>query len=178
MSNSSDPIDTSSQKPPRHRADKPFSNVVRAVVISWVLLGTLLVGAVALLGPEHFAEVVVITVASGLIAIGSLLPGLLTQRWRENTAKLRSNRRPNPNYASALMLGVLLRLIATVALFVMCRYQMAAPVAWIAALTIFWYVVLTSVEVACLARNLPLADHLGILAATSLSLESLNRWNP
>ncbi|MGB7343326.1 MAG: hypothetical protein WBD20_03880, partial [Pirellulaceae bacterium] len=43
----------------------------------------------------------------------------------------------------------------TVALFVLCRYQLAGSVKWIAAVILGWYVVLTFTEIAMLAHSLP-----------------------
>lgn len=54
-----------------------------------------------------------------------------------------------------MVFGVMIRLTGTVALFLSCRYHMATPTTWVAAMTIGWYVLLTFVDISVLARELP-----------------------
>ena len=53
---------------------------------------------------------------------------------------------------SAFTVGIALRLFGTVALFLMCRYQLGQQSGAIAALVGVWYVLLTSVEVVSIAK--------------------------
>lgn len=53
----------------------------------------------------------------------------------------------NSLVGSLLLIGVTIRLVGTVALFLVCRYQMDYSASAVAAITIGWYVYLTFVEV-------------------------------
>jgi hypothetical protein len=99
-------------------------------------------------------EALVLAVASLLIAYGSLLPLKLGRDERDHGVRVDESELASRR-TSSLVAGVLIRLLGTVALFLTCRYHMATSVGIIAAMTIGWYVLLTSIEVFVLARELP-----------------------
>jgi hypothetical protein len=147
---------------------KPVGAFTGALIVSgvvWLSLSVVLITVVSLMAAGYLRETILVTLLSGLVAAISLTPGLVSE-W---TLKLNSQRskqavqsasaaKANQNYLGPVFGGIILRLVATVALFVMCRYQFAESANWIAALTIGWYVVLTVVEVTLLAKKLPKLD--------------------
>ncbi|QDT13241.1 hypothetical protein [Planctomycetes bacterium K23_9] len=154
-------------------AAKPARVFTGALVVSgmvWVALSLILILAVTVFAVEFVRQTVLVTVLSGIVAAVSLMPGLVSE-W---TPQLASNRTVSAstkkqNYLGPVFGGIILRMVATVALFVMCRYQFAESVNWIAALTIGWYVVLTCVEVTWLARKLPQLDATSTVAPLIVS---------
>jgi hypothetical protein len=99
-------------------------------------------------------EALVLAVVSLLIAYGSLLPLKFARDDRDDGVRVDQTELASRRTAS-LVAGVMIRLLGTVALFLTCRYHMATAVGVIAAMTIGWYVLLTSIEVFVVARELP-----------------------
>jgi hypothetical protein len=143
---------------------EPVAAFTRALVVSgivWFSLSVMLISAISFLAIDYLRETMLVTLLSGLVAAVSLTPGLVSEwSFRLSTHPGQASRaaKANQNYLGPVFGGIILRLVATVALFVMCRYQFAESVNWIAGLTIGWYVVLTAVEVTVLAKNLPKLD--------------------
>ncbi len=133
------------------RFDSVFAHALAVVLAAWIVGAALLMATQAWYAPQHFAAVGMVTAFSGLVAVVALLPGLLVAGW--STASPRG--RAENDYSTPLMASVILRLVGTVALFLLCRYQMAAADELIAAVVVGWYVFLTIVEVTALARRLP-----------------------
>jgi hypothetical protein len=148
---------------PVHQA-APFLSALAWVAAAWAV-GAVAVGifclvasTVASLDPLAAG---VITSGSGLIACGAMLAG----GWLYRQLSPRSSpadSEPNHAQANALLAatlaGMFLRLVGTVALFLSCRYHLAASVEVIGTMTVAWYLYLTSVEVAALARELKRFD--------------------
>ena len=132
----------------------------------WFVVAAALMVLVMATTPNHFKVSLVITVISGMIAMLSLAPGVIGEWSGQTDAKTNSDSYVRQNYLGPLFGGIVLRLVATVALFVLCRYQMADSIHWIASLTIGWYVVLTTTEVVLLVRKLPTTDRLRIHSTT------------
>ena len=124
---------------------------------AWIVFGLVVVGVVMSCWPGLFVEAVVISVASGATAMVSLVPGFVPQI-RSVDGQTGQDTNGRQNYINCVFSGMILRLVATVALFVLCRYQMAASDQWIAGMIISWYAVLTAVEVIVLARYFPQSD--------------------
>ncbi len=118
--------------------------------LAWLLVDNLR-RATSVVKPD---EALVLAVVSLLIAYGSLLPLRFGRNERGNGVRADKNELASRRTAS-LVAGVMIRLLGTVALFLTCRYQMATPAGVIAAMTIGWYVLLTSIEVFVVARELP-----------------------
>lgn len=143
-----------------------FTGVLLTLGLAWLLAGSFLIAAVALTANNHLRETILVTVLSGIVAAISLVPGLVGE-WTPQPSGKNQLTGSNPNHMGPVFGGIILRLIATVALFVMCRYQFAQSVHWIAALTIGWYVFLTSVEVTLLSRRLPNLDAASVVRPRS-----------
>lgn len=159
---------------------RPFGTTARFVSIAWLacaLLLTLSWMTFALFEVETFFKIievsiiqcVAIALASLVIAIGSLIPGIV----REYDAELGTirefpiikrtiKRSLNEDDVEAASLGILpefvvsglLRLVATVALFMICRYCMPVQDKLIAAWVLGWYLVLALTEVIVLSKVL------------------------
>ncbi len=96
----------------------------------------------------------VLAVASLFFSYASLLPLKLGRDDRVDGVRA-DERALASRRTSRLVAGVMIRLLGTVALFLTCRYHMATSAGVIAAMTIGWYVLLTSIEVVVVARELP-----------------------
>lgn len=121
---------------------RSFARALAWVIAPWAMAAVVMVAVVNSLNPALLSMAVIIAIASVLIACLSMLPGLL-------------RRAQSGGIVVAVMAGIMIRLIGTVALFLTCRYHMASPVEMIAAMTIGWYVLLTSIEVFVLIRESP-----------------------
>ena len=88
------------------------------------------------------SDMVLVAVGSLLVAYVSMLPGLRLSRLESS-------------FYGAMLAGITIRLLGTVALFLTCRYQLASSADLIAGMAIGWYVLLTSIEVITLSRRLP-----------------------
>jgi hypothetical protein len=100
----------------------------------------------------------VIAFASAAIAVLSMIPGLLTVANRSTSARPEHPTEAHwSRFAGSLAAGMMIRVTGTVALFLTCRYHMATTTEMIAGMTIGWYLLLTSLEVLVLARELPKA---------------------
>lgn len=116
----------------------------------------------AILGSGHFArtgiqpgEAIAIGVASLLVSYASFAPEYLGRRRAPASPTIPEGSGIAQRQSGRLVAGVVIRLIGTVALFLTCRYHMATPMELVAAMTITWYVLLTSVDVAVLVCELP-----------------------
>lgn len=128
--------------------------VVVVGLVLWLFAGALRLDQTS--GPEAL----VIAVASGVIAAVAMLPSLRAVASRP--AGETGSSRPQGEAANrwsgisaAVMAGTVIRMVGTVALFLTCRYHMASTTEMIVAMTIGWYVLLTSIEVIVLGRVLP-----------------------
>ncbi len=145
---------------PHHRSDvtqRELATVARsafrAVALLWLLAAAVVFIASTALSTDNAWAAVVITIGSGLIAATAMLAPIVLP-----TVKARRMRAGQTgsihHFFVAAAAGMTLRLIGTVALFLTCRYHLAASTEMIAAMTIGWYIFLTSVEVTILARDL------------------------
>ena len=133
------------------RFDSVFAPALAVVFAAWLAGATFLLAAQAWFAPQHLAAIGMVTAFSGLVAVFALMPGLFMC----GSSTPSPNGRAKNDYSTPLMASVILRLVGTVALFLLCRYQMAASDELIAAAVVGWYVFLTIVEVTALARRLP-----------------------
>lgn len=119
-----------------------------------------------------WSEAMVIAVASGIIGVIAMLPSLLSLRGiKHQTGQSSRSQRGLAEHwtsiAAAVLAGTGIRMIGTVALILTCRYQMASTTEMIVAMTIGWYLLMTTIEVIALGRLLPAhARSLGHLFAT------------
>ncbi|MGB7344635.1 MAG: hypothetical protein WBD20_10500, partial [Pirellulaceae bacterium] len=131
-----------------------FLNAAKVVSVVWVLVAVVFLSATRVFAAGHLREMIVISVLSGLIALVSLVPGLVGELTRRFAPESPTTASEQQNHLGPLFGGIILRMLGTVALFVLCRYQLAGSVKWIAAVILGWYVVLTFTEIAMLAHSL------------------------
>jgi hypothetical protein len=154
MSRSIDPVAER-----RELYSRPFTRAMRVSTLAWagalvLSLATWTVARVTLSTPIRLGDALLLAVASLVVSYASLVPALLAG-WLM-AGRSEGDRSGLGQQQSGLMVaGVMIRLTGTVALFLTCRYQMATPTAWVAAMTIGWYALLTFVDVSVLARELP-----------------------
>ena len=149
-----------------HRLDRtataagpaPFAWATAWVVaVSLAATGISAAASVWLQGPLPAAvqigltNAMLIGICSGMIAVISLTPGLIIEFSLRDTHSEEGPR----DYTSAVLAGILIRLLGTVALFLLCRYQMAPSADTIAGWILGWYILLTATEVVVLAKRLP-----------------------
>ncbi len=135
-----------------------FHRALLAAITAWFVGLGVSEAAIYIIATEHFGLATIIAVCSGGIAILAMVPGVLLER---------AASRPTAGYFTVLMASIVLRLIGTVALFVLCRYHMANSLEIAAILTIVWYVYLSTVEVVVLAKQLSRLDQNSRFAASS-----------
>jgi len=160
--NSSDPVfeEQASASCRRLGRPRPASRAHRAVAVTWLAGTPVVVAVTAMLSPELVGPLLAISLASGVIAHGSLLP-ISSPRTAPPAAVTatgageRGDRAVGTALFAATVASTGVRLLGTVALFLWCRYQMAAPVVLTAGATLGWYALLTAVEIGTLSCHLP-----------------------
>ncbi|WP_068266627.1 hypothetical protein [Rubripirellula obstinata] len=142
-----------------HVADL-FASVAWRVSAAWMAgcLALLLVVIAFAIGEKQFItsdQIIWVSLASGLITLASLVPGLVIGRGVPADKVARSG---TAIVATSAALGI--RFAGTVALFVACRYHFGEESSSIVFLVIGWYVFLTSIEVHGLAGGLTSLDRI------------------
>ena len=146
--------------PPRSDHHVPPQREIRSLAIvigfkislTWIIiLGASLIGGAALL-PKEMLET---TTTSNyfLISLGNLFVAYLTLmplRHLGQKLALGENRGAPKSVAAAgvssvMLSGMAIRFIGTIALFVVCRYQMAASDDFIALTCIAWYLIFSAI---------------------------------
>lgn len=123
-----------------------------AIAVAWacaVLVVWLLVTAEAVRVDQRLLNFV--AVGSGVVAVFAGLPGVVTEMFPgsgESAGRI----------TIGFSVGVIIRLLGTVALVALCSYHLPAAKKEIAGMILAWYVYLTSVDVAVLAMLLPRQD--------------------
>jgi hypothetical protein len=138
-----------------HSLKRSYARALRWMIAGW-LVGIAFV--VPLVGSDSgmLPDALAIAVASAAIACLSMIPGFLTLTHTRKPARPeRQTETHGSRFAGSLAAGMLIRVTGTVALFLTCRYHMATTTEMIAGMTIGWYLLLTSLEVLVLARELP-----------------------
>lgn len=134
---------------------RSFATALVGVIVAWTVFTAALLIWTGQQDTQLFADTVVISVASVVIAISSVLPGLLMQF---DLASDDSQSQVSQLWGCvtvALAAGMMIRVVGTVALFLTYRYHMASSSEMIAGMTLGWYVILTAIEVMVLAKTLP-----------------------
>jgi hypothetical protein len=134
---------------------RSFVHALTWVMIGWSIVTSILLFTIDLRNTPMFTDTLVIAVASGVIACVSVLPGMLMQFVVPKGAAGCQSAEPWGRLTAALAVGMMIRSIGTVALFLTYRYHLASSTEMIAGMTLGWYVFLTSIEVLVLARTLP-----------------------
>lgn len=114
---------------------------------AWLLTTACVAGLQAWLAPEWLTPSLLIAAASGSISLAALLPGAFLQR------SSGPNVSPSQLLMQAAMGAMAIRIVGTVALTALCQYHMGESMRPMAFLILGYYVVLTSAEVALIARR-------------------------
>lgn len=141
-----------------------YRRALRCVLGVWLVSGLGLHLSFAGIGSDLLGWSMFIWLASGLVAALALLPGCLWPK-RQQTER----------HGGDLLFGVIasigIRFAGTVALFGLCRYHDDRSAEATAAFVCGWYLLLTCVEVAALAKQLSAWQlSAGESAATDLSV--------
>jgi len=127
----------------------------------WSISFALVSLATYLFAPEMLLQSAWIGLASGAVSAAALLPSFKLDSFKldrvnsvTNPEDLGDRQMREANAYTVSIFGAMaIRVTGTVALFLLCRYQMGLPLPMIALLVCGWYVLLTSVEVSLLARS-------------------------
>lgn len=150
----------------------PFTFTAIGVSIAWVVGCVVLLSVASLFSGDFVSDTILISVLSGLIALASLTFGMVREWVAILEPKDRQDTKVKKDYIVPLFGGMILRLIATVALFIICSYQVAGSVEWIALVTIGWYVFLTTIEVVLLSSRIVADDEVSSNANTTVNCSS------
>ncbi len=126
-----------------------FARMIGLVLLAWVLGCCVSVAIAAFFsGSVGLREVFAIAVLSGGVGVAGMLP----------FSRVASRMLGGPSIAEVLAgelgrfvafsIGMMIRIVGTVALFLLCRYHMTTGTTQLAAWVLGWYVYLTIVEVA------------------------------
>ena len=99
------------------------------------------------MGSEAIWAFILLGLASGLISVVALLPGLILDAPTSNPANRAGV------FLVACAAAMALRVMGTVALFVVCRYHMGLSLEILAIHVCSWYAFLTAIQVRFLARS-------------------------
>ncbi len=112
--------------------------------------------------PTHILETItlydyfIVSLGSLLISYLSLIPFAHASRTEKGTterSRVASSEKSVASTGNLFLIGMTIRFVGTIALFVLCRYQMASADESIAAASIVWYVVLTASLTRAAARE-------------------------
>ena len=113
----------------------------------WSAAMLFLVGICLLMGSDSIWAFVLLGLASGVVSFVALLPGVILGAPTSGLA----------NRAGVFMVAcaaaMALRVMGTVALFVVCRYQMGLSLETLAIHVCSWYAFLTAIQVRLLAKS-------------------------
>ncbi len=133
-----------------------FVRALWGVMRGWTLAATVACLLQAWWSPKWAILMLVIALGSGLIAVMSMLPGIFL-RVPKTESLPHEPFQKTAMTAHLFLLGsvaaMAIRFVGTVALFAACRYQFELPAKTIAVFVCSWYVLLTSIEILCLARE-------------------------
>ncbi len=122
------------------------------LLVCWLTMFVMVSLATYLIDREVLAEATLIALASGVISAMALLPGISMA-----FANFGSSGDQRPTVASKIVATIVaamaIRVTGTVALLLLCRYQMVLPPRTMALFVGGWYAWLTSIEVYLLALS-------------------------
>lgn len=126
------------------------------MLLVWAVLALLSFVIVYFLATDLLWPTALIALMSGLISICALIPGM-TLATPQFPAESKLSRQQRIHRSGLFLIGatatMIIRVIGTVALLVLCRYQLAVPVDTIVLNVCGWYIALTACEVFWLARE-------------------------
>lgn len=133
-----------------------FGKVTGRMLMVWAILMLFSSVAVYFSANDLFWPTTFIAVMSGLISICALIPGM-TLASPKYPAESELSRQQRIQRSGLFLVGIqatmIIRVIGTVALLALCRYQMGLPVETIVLFVCGWYIALTAFEVFWLARK-------------------------
>jgi hypothetical protein len=133
-----------------------FGNVTSRMMLAWAVLTVFSSVAVYFSASDLLWPTTFIAVMSGLISVCALIPGM-TLATPQFPIESRLSRRQRIQRSGLFLIGVqatmIIRVIGTVALLVLCRYQVEQPVETIVFFVCGWYIALTAFEVFWLAKK-------------------------
>ena len=131
-------------------ARSPITSIVitalRRLMLGWAAVFVVVSLVTYLIAPDVLVPSMLIAIASLIISVGALLPG-----WKLSQSE-NASATPTDHYLGTIVAAMAIRVVGTVALFLLCRYEMGLPPQTIAFFVCGWYVLLTSFEVSLLAR--------------------------
>ena len=133
-----------------------FGKVTSRMLLVWAVLTGFSSVAVYFSATDLFWPTTFIAVMSGLISICALIPGM-TLASPQFPVESKLSRQQRIQRSGLFLVGVqatmIIRVIGTVALLALCRYQMGLPVETIVLFVCGWYIALTAFEVFWLAKK-------------------------
>ena len=133
-----------------------FGTVTSQMLLVWAALAVVSSVIVYFAAFDLFWPTTFIAVMSGLISVCALIPGM-TLATPQFPVESKLSRQQRIQRSGLFLVGVqatmIIRVIGTVALLVLCRYQMGLPVETIVLFVCGWYIALTAFEVFWLAKK-------------------------
>jgi len=133
-----------------------FGKVTSRMLLVWAVLAAFSSVIVFFSASELLWPTTFIAVMSGLISVCALIPGM-TLAMPPFPVESKLSRQQRIQRSSLFLVGVqatmIIRAIGTVALLVLCRYQLGLPVETIVLFVCGWYIALTAFEVFWLAKE-------------------------
>jgi len=133
-----------------------LSPIVLVSLRRLLMVGAMLFGLVSLVTyfvvPDMLMQSILISLASVSISAVALLPGLMKLDDTNSENPIDRQLQTAGALVTTIYAAMAIRVTGTVALFLLCRYQMDLPIQTIALFVCGWYALLTSAEVSLLAR--------------------------
>ena len=133
-----------------------FGKVTSRMLLVWAALAVFSSVIVYFAAFDLFWPTTFIAVMSGLISVCALIPGM-TLTTPQFPVESKLSRQQRIQRSGLFLVGVqatmIIRVIGTVALLVLCRYQVEQPVETIVLFVCGWYIALTAFEVFWLAKK-------------------------
>lgn len=126
-----------------------FRSILRLTALAWVVGAVIALVVARLASAELLAgQVFRISLASGFLGLVAILPFSERAVRRFAGAAVVDVLQSQVGLFVAFSIGMGIRIVGTVALFLACRYQMVATDGEIAAFVLVWYLYLTLIEIA------------------------------
>ncbi len=133
-----------------------FGKVTSRMLLVWAALAVFSSVIVYFAAFDLFWPTTFIAVMSGLISVCALIPGM-TLATPQFPVESKLSRQQRIQRSGLFLVGVqatmIIRVIGTVALLVLCRYQVGLPVETIVLFVCGWYIALTAFEVFWLSKK-------------------------
>jgi hypothetical protein len=138
---------TSTSPSNRRSIRSVFIAALLRVLAVWILGAFVVLAGTAKFAPGFVQAAAWITAISGIVSVLALLPGILI-----GSDSVAPSNRPVV-FMVACLAAMTIRIVGTVALLVVCGYQMHIPLQALALFVCGWYLLLTAVEIIWLAKG-------------------------